>query len=90
MMKKTASESCLWAALAPNLDEELRETVVHVEVSSDHPSVLKRNGGDMARFSDEKAAIFFCPLRDLLSFGYGDSPGNSQTVECILVTGSYR
>ena len=61
VMRKKATESRLWAALAPNF-ENLRETVMHVPVRSetvmhvpvrsDCPSVLKRNGGDMARFSE--------------------------------------
>ena len=51
-MKKKAMESRLWAALVPNF-EDLRETVMHAPVCIDCPSDLKRNGGDMARFSEE-------------------------------------
>ena len=50
--KKSATMSRFWAALVPNF-EDLRETVMHAPVCIDCPSVLKRNGGDMARFSEE-------------------------------------
>ena len=57
MMKKKATESSLWAALAPNF-EDLRETVMHVPVGSDCLSVLKGNGGDVARFFEETGHYF--------------------------------
>ena len=63
------------AALAPNFDD-LRETMMHVPVCSDCPSVLKRKGGDLARFSEETGNHFL--LR------------NSQTADCISVSGPYR
>ena len=57
LVKKKATQSRLWAALAPNL-EDLEETVMHVPVRNDCPSVLKRNGGNMARFSEETGNDF--------------------------------
>ena len=41
-------------------------------------------------FLKKQATRVFYALRDLLSFGGGDSSGNSQTADCILVSGSYR
>ena len=56
-MKKKATESRLWAALAPNF-EDLRETMAHVRVGRECPSVLKRNGGGLARFSEQTGNYF--------------------------------
>ena len=52
-----ATESRLWAALAPNF-KDLWETMMHILVHSDCSSVLKRNGGDMAQFSKETGWSF--------------------------------
>ena len=41
-------------------------------------------------FPKKQASIFFCALRDLLSFWGGDSSKNNQITDCILVSGSYR
>ena len=57
MMKKKVTESNRWAVLAPNF-EDLRETVMHVPVRCDCPSILKRNGGDMARLSERNTQPF--------------------------------
>ena len=46
MIKTEARETRLWTALAPSF-EDLRETVMHVPVRGDCPSILERNGGDM-------------------------------------------
>ena len=58
MMKKEAAESRLWTALAPNF-KDLRETVMHITVRSDCPSVLKRNDGVMSRFLEETGDQIF-------------------------------
>ena len=55
IMKKKATESRLRAALVQSF-EDLREIVMPVPVRS--PSVLRRNGGDMARFSEETGKSF--------------------------------
>ena len=60
MMKKKATESSLWAALAPNF-EDPRETVTHVPVRSDYSPVFKRNAGDIARFFEETGNHFLLP-----------------------------
>ena len=52
MKKKKATKSRLWTALAPNF-EDFRVTEMHRPVRNDRPSVIERNGGDMARFSAE-------------------------------------
>ena len=54
---KKATESRLWAALAPNF-EDPRETVTHVPVRGDYSPVLRRNGGDIARFVEETGNHF--------------------------------
>ena len=51
---------------------------MHVPVRSDWPSVLKRNGCDMADFPKKQATIFFCALRDFLSFWGGGRPKTAK------------
>ena len=58
VMKKKATGSRLWEALAPNF-EDLRGTVMHVSVKSDSPSVLEMNGDGMAQFSQEAGKLSF-------------------------------
>ena len=73
-----ARESRLWASLAPDF-EDLRETVLHVPVRSDCPSVLKRNSGDMARFSEETGNHFLlCAAWSFYFSGVGTRPETAR------------
>ena len=55
--------------------EDLRETVTHVPVSNDCPSVLKRNASNMARNSEETGNHFLpCAARSFEFWGEGTRP----------------
>ena len=56
-MKKKATDSQLWAVLVSNF-QDLQEIEMHIPVRSHSPSVLKRNGGNMAQFSEETGAAW--------------------------------
>ena len=71
VVKKKGTEFRPLAVLVPNFGY-LREIVMSVPVRSDSPSVRKRNGGDMARFSEETGNhVLLCAAWSFQFWGRG-------------------